>query len=140
MIEGENAFGGAVSGPAVVATSHEEISEMEALAPTIQTYGEAEPYSQDGVRVGISKIELADRETRLYVTVTNRSGRSFSFYSNMAKLIDNGRQLDPTYEDYGQEISSDIAPGASSEGIIVFPPISRAGKLRVILAGYTGGD
>ena len=44
------------------------------------------------------------------------------------------------YEDYGQEISSDIPPGASSEGIIVFSPINRAGKFRVILAGYNGGD
>jgi len=33
-----------------------------------------------------------------------------------------------------------LGPGASSEGIIVFPPINRAGNFRVILAGYTGGD
>lgn len=78
---------------------------------------------QSGIKVDVTKVEFAKDETRFYVTVTNNSSDTASLWTSSAKVIQNGQQKDQSYGNYWgdyPEVSSDIIPGASSSGIMVF--------------------
>lgn len=78
---------------------------------------------QSGIKVDVTKVEFAKDETRFYVTVTNNSSDAASLWTSSAKVIQNGQQKDQSYGNYWgdyPEVSSDIIPGASSSGIMVF--------------------
>ena len=78
---------------------------------------------QNGVKVDVTKVEFAKDETRFYVTVTNNSSDTMNLWTSSAKVIQNGQQKDQSYGNYWgdyPEVSSDIIPGASSSGILVF--------------------
>lgn len=78
---------------------------------------------QSGIKVDVTKVEFAKDETRFYVTVTNNSSDAASLWTSSAKVIQNGQQKDQSYGNYWgdyPEVSSDIIPGASSSGIMIF--------------------
>ena len=84
---------------------------------------------QSGIKVDVTKVEFAKDETRFYVTVTNNSSDSASLWTSSAKVIQNSQQKDQSYGNYWgdyPEVSSDIIPGASSSGIMVFDAMDPA--------------
>lgn len=100
----------------------------------INTFGKADTtwnysdkiISQHDVSVQVTQVDFNSTETRVYVTVTNNSSNKFNIYDYNAKIVQNGQQYDVTYNynaDY-EKLSSDILSGASTSGIIVFPPLS----------------
>lgn len=100
----------------------------------INTFGKADTtwncsdkiISQHDVSVQVTQVDFNSTETRVYVTVTNNSSNKFNIYDYNAKIVQNGQQYDATYNynaDY-EKLSSDILSGASTSGIIVFPPLS----------------
>ena len=81
---------------------------------------------QSGIKIDVTKVEFAKEETRFYVTVTNNSSDTVNLWTSSAKVIQNGQQKDQTYGNYYEnypEVSSDIIPGVSSSGIMVFDAI-----------------
>lgn len=123
--KGENAFGGTVTAPLIKADKIEKTDYQTVFAPSKKTINLNKVQNQHGFKLNVQKVELADSETRVYVKITNESKEKIYFYSYDAKLIANNQQLEETfnYEANYPEIQSDILPGASTEGIIVFPPI-----------------
>ena len=78
---------------------------------------------QNGMKVEVTKVEFAKDETRFYVTATNNSSATMSLWTYSAKVIQNGQQLEQSYGNYYAnypELSSDLLPGASSSGVLVF--------------------
>ena len=78
---------------------------------------------QNGMKVEVTKVECAKDETRFYVTATNTSSATMSLWTYSAKVIQNGQQLEQSYGNYYAnypELSSDLLPGASSSGVLVF--------------------
>lgn len=109
------------------------IADSITPADYISTFGKADTtwsYSdkiieQNGISVQITQVDFNSTETRVYVTVTNNSSDKFNLWDYNAKIVQNGQQYDTTYNynaDY-PSLSSDILAGASSSGIIVFPPL-----------------
>ena len=111
----------------------------------IDTFGKAhtawdfqdQVIDQQGINVAVTKVEFADDETRIYVTVTNNSNDTVNIWSSSSKIVQNGQQYEQTYGNYladYPELSSDILPGASSSGILCFDALE-ASEFQFYLEG-----
>lgn len=92
---------------------------------------------QNGVSVSVSKVEFANDETRVYVTVTNNSNDTFNIHTYSSKAIQDGLQYENTLGYYGYdypELSTDLLPGASTSGIICFDKLNTS-ELSVYISG-----
>jgi hypothetical protein len=133
--EGQNAFGGDVSAPVIVADTAKVVDATAAASPSRAVLGRAQ-YAQAGITITVRKVELAADETRFFVSVNNRSSYEFNIYDYSAKVVQGGRQYEHEYSsaDY-PELSSDLLPGAFTTGVIVFPPLRPNGGIKLYLEG-----
>lgn len=137
--EGENAFGGTVTAPQIIATSLEKSSYTEVVSPALKTVTpKGTSSTQHGYTVSLTKVEFAKNETRLYFTVENGGKATFNLYSFDTKLIQNGKQYEEetNYDADYPEIQSDLLPGVTTEGIIVFPAIDQK-NFQVVLDAFS---
>lgn len=121
--EGKNNFGGSINALKVIATDLKKSSYTEAIAPTLKEVSTNNLVnSQNGVDIAITKVEFAKNETRVYYTVSNNSGSSYSFYDFNMKATQNGKQFETesNYEAKYPSVSGDILNGIKSEGIACF--------------------
>jgi hypothetical protein len=135
--KGKNALGGEVTAPSVVADKVEKSEYATAFAPALKTIDVNKNIDQHGYVLNISKIELAENETRVYVDITNNTKNTINFYDFNSKLILNNQQLEPSdnYDANYQKIQSDILPGVKTQGIIAFPKVPQSGSLKVYMEG-----
>lgn len=124
----------------VMANLIEKIDATEALAPTKHL---VEVNKTDDNKFGyvivLKKIEFAETETRVFVTVKNNSEGTISFYKYESKALQGEKQYDSSYGEYRRDypkVQSDMLPGVVSEGILVFPPLDyKAKKAKFVLKG-----
>lgn len=137
---GTNAFGGQISAPTIAAETLEISSYQDVVAPTLATATAAVPtVDQLGYSVTVQKVELAENETRLYVSAANNGSSDFSIYSFNMIIIQNGRQYEEQYNfnaDYPQ-LQDNILPGITTEGVVLFPPLEDA-PFQLIIKGSSG--
>lgn len=133
--DGENALGGSVSAPRIIADSIEKSDYATAFAPAQKTINVNKTQNQHGFALTLQKVELAEKETRLYVKIENKSQDEISFYDFNAKITADNKQIEPKSDlsEY-PEIQSEILPGVKTEGIIVFPKIDSK-TANIILEG-----
>ncbi|SHK59867.1 zinc ribbon domain-containing protein [Hespellia stercorisuis] len=94
---------------------------------------------QNGLVVSVDKVEFADNETRVYMTVTNNTTEKCYLWESSTKLVQDGVQHEQTYNfkaDH-QSLSSEIMPNASSSGILSFEAIDSTKDLQVIVEGHS---
>ena len=127
-LKGENLFGGEVTAPVIQADSIEIQSYMDAVVPTIAEYTLNDlSSSQNGITLRLDKVEYAEKETRIYATITNESEDKFYLDTYGMKLVQNGQQIEQdsstgsVYEGNYPQLPSEVLPGASSSGILVYP-------------------
>lgn len=137
--EGENLMGGTLVLPMVKADSIEVVDYVTAFSPAIKTIEVNKEINQHGLIVKLSKIEIAENETRLYVTVNNTTEEAASFYDFNTKLIIGSQQLEATdnYDANYPELQSELLSGIQTEGIISFDKIPESGSLKVYSEGST---
>lgn len=123
--EGTNMMGGTVVAPTVYADEYEIIDYKDAVSPTLKEVTIEQTQEQSGYSICIQKVEFAENETRLYMKVDNQGSDTFYVYSFNGKIIQNGKQYEEqsNWEADYPEVQSELLPGTSSEGIIVFPAI-----------------
>lgn len=129
VFEGENMMGGQIIAPAIQADTLEVISYKDAVRPTVATATAVNStIEQYGYSITVQNVELAEQETRAYISVTNNGSSNFSAYDFNMTLIQNGTQYDssPNYMADYPELQSDIRPGVTTEGVVVFPAIEEA--------------
>ncbi|HDR7800429.1 DUF4352 domain-containing protein [Bacillus tropicus] len=138
VFEGENAFGGKVKGPTIVATSIEKTDYATAFDPAKKTIEVNQEQDHNGYKMIVKKIEIADKETRVYFTAKNDATAAFNFYDFNSKLIVGGQQLEyqDNYEAKYPKIPQGMMPGVTSDAVLTFPklPIEQ-GELQLILEG-----
>ncbi|MCY9441842.1 DUF4352 domain-containing protein [Bacillus spizizenii] len=132
---GENALGGSVSAPRIIADSIEKSDYATAFAPAKKTINVDKTQNQHGFALTLQKVELAEKETRLYVKIENKSQDEISFYDFNAKIIADNKQLERK-DDLSSypKIQSEVLPGVNTEGVIVFPKIESK-TAKIILEG-----
>lgn len=124
---GENAFGGDVKAVQVTASTVKKISAASAI-PATKTVDVNKTVSQGGIDLTLKKVDWTNSEMRVYLSVKNNNGTEVSVYADSdGKIIQNNTQHDPAMSsiDYPQ-LSSDLAAGASSEGIVTFKNVNKA--------------
>ena len=81
VFEGENMMGGKIVAPAIQADTLEVISYKDAVRPTVATATTINnTVEQYGYSVAVQSVELAEKETRAYISVTNNGSSEFSLY------------------------------------------------------------
>lgn len=136
--EGENMMGAEITSPLIDVVKIEKLSYIDAVSPTIKelTSSTGEINQHDCI-VKIDKVELAENETRVYITATNNSDQKFNIYSFNTKIIQGSTQFEEETNfdaDY-QELQSELLPGTSSSGIISFPAIDQNASFQVYAEG-----
>lgn len=128
VFEGENMMGGQIVAPAIQADTLEVISYKDAVRPTVATATAINnTVEQYGYSVTVQSVELAEKETRAYITVTNNGSSEFSLYGFNMVLIQDGTQYEytPNYMADYPELQSSIRTGITTEGVVVFPAIQQ---------------
>lgn len=126
--EGKNMMGGTVKAPKIVAESVEKISYQDAASPTLKAVDSNVVKEANNVTYTIQKVEFAKDETRVYLSLDNKSPDKYSFYSFNVKIVQNGKQYEEkyNYEANYKELTSELLPGIKDEGIIAFPAMDQA--------------
>ncbi len=123
--EGENALGGKVTAPIIDAEKIEKADYVTAFSKPIKAIEVNKEINQHGYTVKLNKVEIAEDETRAYVTISNQSNNKINFWEHSAKLLVGNTQhekADNFEADY-PEVPSDILPNTNVEAIIPFPAI-----------------
>ena len=136
--EGKNAFGATITAPVVDAKEYEICSYADAASPTLKTVEVDQTETQFGYSVTVNKVEYAENETRIYMTVNNDGSDTFNVYSFDMKISQNGKQYeqqDNWDADY-PELQSELLPGNSSEGVVTFPALAE-GEFTLAVEGHS---
>lgn len=136
-ISGKNMLGGVITALEIEAVSVEESNYIDIVVPTMKELVIGETIEQFGYSVTLDKIEFAEKETRIYITVSNNGSDKFSVYTWSSKLVQDGKQYEPEmnfYYDY-EEIQSDLLVGTSSSGVIIYPAIDMDKPLQFYAEG-----
>lgn len=130
--KGQNAFGGDIIAVQVLADSVEVVDATAAGAPPTKTATVGTSSDQHGLTVAVDKIEFTPDDTRVYVTVTNATNEKASFYSFNAKAVQGSTQFDADgFTDY-PEVQSELLPGVSSSGVVVFDRMDESQALKLV--------
>ncbi|WP_411345801.1 hypothetical protein ACE3MZ_07350 [Paenibacillus sp. WLX1005] len=138
--EGENMMGGTVTAPVILSDSVKVVDYATAVAPALKTIDVNETKNQSGYKITVQKIELAESETRAYISIENSTQDTASFYAFNTKLVQGSKQYEQetNYAAKYPELQSEILPGVKTEGIISFKTIDlNSGNLRLIAEGST---
>ena len=126
--------------PLIVDATVTKGSYMEIVVPTIAEISPAVSQDQNGIVVTVDKVEYAENETRVYVTINNGTDYNFSCGTYSAKLLIDGKQIDQ--DNMSQtlynspeltELSYEVMAGTSSSGTLIFPAIEQGVAFQFIL-------
>lgn len=137
--QGENVFGTEVTCPLIEADSIEIISYMDAVVPTTKQLTPNVSSEQHKLKITVDKIEFADIETRVYMTVLNDGKENASYGMYDIRIIQDGKQIEQDdssnspYEGNYPELSYDVTPGASTSGILVFPALDQTKDFQIVV-------
>ncbi|MBM6886968.1 hypothetical protein [Pseudoflavonifractor phocaeensis] len=126
---GTNAFGGEISAAVVTADTLEISTYQDVVSPTLATASADVPtVEQLGYSITVQKAELAENETRLYISATNNGSANFIIYSFNMTIVQDGHQYEEesNYDADYPELQSDIRPSVTTEGIVTFPALENA--------------
>lgn len=138
--EGQTVMGVDTTWAHLTAISIEKTTYMDAFIPTVKELTPNASAEQNGFSVSVDKVECADVETRIYLTVTNNSEYTASYGVYSIRLIQDGQQIEQdqssssAYIGNYPELSYDVSAGASTSGVLVFPAIDQAKDFQVIVS------
>lgn len=139
-MSGENLIGGEITAPLIIADKVEISTYKDVVSPTIKEYSFDDlKLEQYGYSVAVTKVEIADKETRLYLTVNNNGGSKFNLFEYDVKIVQNGKQYETEpnyYADY-PELQTDLLPGTESSGVLVFQNIEPDSDFQIYIEGYS---
>jgi hypothetical protein len=134
---GANAFGGTISAPVIIATNVEKSSYIEVNVPTLKEVNYTDKIiNQKGYTLEVTKVEFAERETRVYLKATNNAKDDFSIYTYSALITQENKQYEQesVWEEEYDELLSELKPGISDFGVLVFQAINQ-NDFKLIIEG-----
>jgi len=123
----KNAYDAELQVPLVFSSDLKLATYIDVVAPTLESImPENLKKESHGYTVSVDKVEFSEKETRVYVSVSN-NGKA-TLYVGDSVIIQDGKQYKSTtnYDANYDEIHYKIIKGASSAGIVVFPAINPA--------------
>lgn len=144
--DGENAFGGSVTVPLITNAEITKSNYIDVVAPTIASIEPAVTSSQNDVTFTCDKVEFAESETRVYLTVSNGRSDTVTYGVYDIRTIVDGQQIEQdhdsssSYEGNYPELSYDLSAGASTNGILVFPAIEPGTAFKLVIPDIYADD
>lgn len=138
-LKGENYFGEEVTAPLITDAKVTKSTYKDVVAPTVSEILPNATAEQKGFTVSVEKVEYSDVETRVYMTVANNTNESISFSAYDIKILLDNKQINidnassSMYDGNYPELSYDIAAGASTSGVLVFPIIEQGKDFQIIV-------
>lgn len=122
-----NAYGGTLSAPCIVAYTVKKKQYKDVVRPTLKEVELNKSIKKYGVNIIIDKVEFAEKETRIYVTIENNSGYEFNLYKYSAKIVQNSSQYEyeSNYDADYAEIQTEVLSGVTTSGVLTFPALSQ---------------
>lgn len=136
-LEGENMLGGTVTAPIIMANTLTISDYITVVSPSIKTLENCGSITQNDVTITVDKVEFAEIETRLYVTVKNASEDEFDIYTYSTNAVQDGKQFEEqTNYDYDYvELNSDLRAGVETSGVITLKPMSPESEFTLYIEG-----
>ncbi|MDX8418127.1 hypothetical protein [Absicoccus intestinalis] len=144
-LEAENNLGNKITMPEISSAKVKKSSYMDLVVPAKKTISPNASQEINGIKLTIDKIEYAEEETRVYVTVVNNSGDTFDLNNYDIKLTMNGTQIEQDnsslsqYEGDYPQLSYEILNGITNSGILVFPKMDQ-NNFTLLADGYTDAN
>jgi hypothetical protein len=131
-VNSQNAFGGELSIPGIKAVSLKKISCLELVDPEAKIVSVNQIQNKGGIKVTLHKVELTNKETRVFLTVENTNKNDdVQFYPSDSLALVGNKQYDTKYSTTYPQIRSTIPEGTREDGVIVFEPVEhKDGKFR----------
>lgn len=135
---GTNAFGAERTVPLITDATITKSDYITVVAPATAAVPAGVSATQNDVTFTCDKVEYADIESRVYLTVSNASANTVSYSPYSIRVVADGQQIDQDNDSgsryYGNypELSYDLTAGASTSGILVFPPMEQTAFQLVI--------
>ena len=118
--EGEIPFLATLDAVAVRAETAEVVDESALAPPALRTVEPAQSIDQHGLIVTVDKVEFAANETRVFVTVDNRSAATASFNGYKTRALQGQTSYEPEDLTPYQWVEPELPPGAASSGVVLF--------------------
>lgn len=137
--KGENAFGGDVTAPLIKDATVTKSSYIDVVVPTLKEVTPNVTQDQNGFVVNVTKVEYAEAETRVYMTVTNNTDVSMSYGVYSIVILQNGQQIaqddssSSRYEGNYAELGYEVAPHSSTSGVLVFPALDQSTAFQILV-------
>jgi hypothetical protein len=114
-----NTFGVDVAGPVVVADRIARVTAIAAASPTrVRLHGK--PYTVFGVTLTPYRVDFAEDETRVFLSIHNSTGYTLHYTVQDAYLLSDGLRVNPTSNLGYPQIPPDIFPESTVEGVTTF--------------------
>jgi hypothetical protein len=118
--EGEIPLLATIDAVTVRAETAEVVDRSALTPPALRTVKVAKSVEQHDLVVTVDKVEFAANETRVYVTVDNRSDATASFYDYKVKAAQGQIQYEAEYFTYYPQVQSQLPPRTASSGVVLF--------------------
>jgi hypothetical protein len=145
IVEGKNKkrnnAGVVLEAPYILAGSIEKEKDLTVFYPAYKVINYNQKQTIDAFTITIGKIELAEKETRIYISITNELDEEiiFSDYPNYLSYGSKKEHTMNSNQDQYPSIYSYIPAKATKDGILLFPAIDRSvteAVLSIEGAGY----
>lgn len=125
------------------------VTKADYLTVAVPTQKEITPnvsQEQKGFKITLDKVEYAEKETRMYFSATNSTAQTISFGRYDMKLLMEGKQIevddssDTIYNANLTELPYEVSPGATAEGVVIFPAINQDANFQVLIPDIFSDD
>ncbi len=134
----------------ILSIDAKSVSEKSYIDVVVPATKEIEPEDatakQHDVSITVDKVEYAETETRIWITMKNDSSENVNIYPNLAQLVQNGKQYEynsdsmSIFESDEEAPADSVVSGASSSGMLVFPAINSAEEFQLCFNDCTFDD
>lgn len=147
VTEAENIMGGTEHIPLIVDATIDKTTYTDAVAPTIDEVEYGASAEESGFTATVDRIEYAESETRVFMTVSNGTDSNISFGGYEIRMVVDGQQVEQdsssgtTYMDESfQDLPGELSPGASASGELVFPAMDQRDGFQVVVPDIYSDD
>jgi hypothetical protein len=122
----------------IFASEIEKYEYAPAFAPAIKTIRVNKEMNQNGYILKLNKVEVAEKETRIFININNTSKNKVRFYSSKTNITQGNKQFKQliNLNEKVPEIDSDILPGVAQDGVLILDPVQADGEnFKVIFEG-----
>lgn len=137
-VAGKKAVGAALKAPSILASEIEPYQYAPAFRPAIMTIGVNKEINQNGYILKLNKVEVAEKETRIFININNTSKNKVRFYSSKTNITQGNKQFKEliNLNEKVPQIDSDILPGVAQDGVLILDPVQADGEnFKVIFEG-----